>query len=135
MKHWTTLFTLLILNNFAIAQFENQSFQSKDSQNKIWFSDNNFFQYRGANGLMYDYLFGKWTKEKDALILTESYHSEKSENIHHIRKAPKFEYTTAQRISTFKIEGNQLILIHQEITPKEARFITNLATDFIKKEQ
>lgn len=128
MKKWVTLSTLLLLQTFGLAQNDLEIYNNHKS--KLWLSNNQFFQYQMYDGLFFKYLRGDWKKENNHLILTESYHSEKSENLHHIRKAPKFDYTTAKRITTFKIKGNKLILVNQEIQPKDAQFQADFEKNF-----
>lgn len=131
MKKWITLSTLLLLQTIGFAQKDFEIYHNPSTLSKLWLTDHQFFQYQMQDGLFFNYLRGEWKKENNLLILIESYHSEKSENLHHIRKAPKFDYKTAQRITTFTLEGNKLILVNQEIHPPDARFKTNFESNFL----
>lgn len=130
MKNWFTLLLICCSIHFVFGQKKHTTYHNQSEKITLSLAENYFFQYKDLSELIAKELRGKWRIEKDELILTESYHSEKQENLHHILKAPKFEYTTAQRITTFKIAGKELTLVHQEIYPENAKFLTNLATKF-----
>lgn len=125
------LLILVLFSNLCFAQVKTGTYRSKDQNNRLTLTDNNFFSYQDLNGLMKNYLRGEWKIENNQLILMESYHSDIKENNHSLRKTPKFDYKTAQRISFYSINGNQLTLINQEINPKGAKFEAELTNYLI----
>ncbi len=136
MKNYCTLLLITLFSCFSFAQTTPKNYQNTSTPSNLWLSDNNFFQFRTQENLMYSYLRGKWEIRENQLILKETYHSEANRNLHHIGKAPKFAYTTATRITTFIINGNELTLLNQEIQPESAKFLANFDQNlFIHQEK
>lgn len=133
MRKWITYLLWIGLTAPLFAQLNYGTYDHKSNNSQLTLSDNGYFHYQTHDNLFYRYLRGKWKTENDLLILMENYHSEKNENLHFIGKSPKFNYTTAQRITTFKINGKELILSHQEIIPSHAKFMAELGNYFTFK--
>ena len=131
MKKWIILILLFCLSKTTLAQISHTTYVNKNNHSKLILSDHGFFHYQTYDGIFYRYLRGKWKIDNKELILSESYYGDINENMHFIYKAPKFEYTIGKRITTFKIDENQLILTHQENTPKNAGFHTNFEGNFL----
>ena len=125
MKKWITLTFIVFFIHHIYAQLQIGTYFNKEFNSKLILSDNHYFQFQTYDGIFYHYLRGKWTTNNNQLILSESYYSDKSENLHFMFKLPKFDYTQAKRTSTFIINGNELILNQQEIVPNDAIFLAN----------
>ena len=123
-----SLFTLQ--TGFLFAQVKTGNYSNDEFNLKLNLTENNFFHFQNLNGLIKEYVRGEWKSEGNQLILIETAHSEKSENKHSNRKAPKFDYTTAKRKTMYTIDGNKLIFVNQEIEPKHAEFQNQLFGNF-----
>ena len=127
MKKITLRLIIFLTPIFVAAQSKKKSYVNTQQQTILKLNDNNYFNYQDLSGLIKNYTRGEWKQENNQLVLIEKFYSDKNINDYSIRKAPKFDYTIGKRISFFKIDGNQLILVNQEIYPEHAIFPAKLS--------
>lgn len=130
MRKYILLILFALQSSFIFAQLQSNSFKNDELNLKLELSNNHFFYFQNLNGLIKEYVRGEWKIDGNKLILTESYHSEKAENKHSIRKAPKFDYTTAKRETIYTISGDNLIFFSQKTEPVQAKFEYQLFGNF-----